>query len=258
MVQSWSLPTPASPTALATPTRTSLSAPSSASSAQPTAAPPSLASSPFSLHPAIPASLASQLALFAQHDPAPAAGQEPPATTWSPSNDEERAALAALLQEQQEDNMRYMAAGKGERWEERRRAPTSLDQEARRGLRDRRSLPFASTLGKRQSAEGCEFAKRMYYRTDSADPRLPQRATDPDCSNEGNGVLSCFPFSNTTLVDNVWSKFIWNARYPTFIGAGSVLSPFALSVARVGERGARARAPSALRHEGDYLLYSSC
>ncbi|ORY88503.1 hypothetical protein BCR35DRAFT_351010 [Leucosporidium creatinivorum] len=193
MVPSWSLPTPASPTA--SPTRTSfpsLSAPSS--SAQSTAIP---SSSSNLLHSNIPPSLASQVALFAQQESA----VQPSAATWSPANDEERATLAALLREQQEE--RYQSVGgSGERWEERRRAPAQLyEHEARRGLRERRSLPFAAppTLGKRQSAEGY-----------------------PDCSNEGNGVLSCFPFSNTTLVDNVWSKFIWNARYPTFIGTGYV------------------------------------
>lgn len=212
MAQSWSLPTRASASPTASPTRTSLPSLSAlASSAQPTAAP---ASSSTSLHRSIPPSLASQVALFAQQDSAAPA----PAATWSPANDEERATLAALLREQQEENYQHIA-GSGERWEERRRAPVELyEQEARRGLRERRSLPLA----KRQSAEGCEFW--TLYSTTATDQLTcrfdcPARI-DPDCSNEGNGVLSCFPFSNTTLVDDVWSKFIWNARYPTFIGAG--------------------------------------
>lgn len=43
---------------------------------------------------------------------------------------------------------------------------------------------------------------------------------DPDCNYVGNNILSCFPESNTTLVQNIWSKFIWNAQYPVWIGAG--------------------------------------
>ena len=45
---------------------------------------------------------------------------------------------------------------------------------------------------------------------------------DPDCNYVGNDILSCFPLANTTLVEDVWSKFVWNAQLPSFIGAGSV------------------------------------
>ncbi|KAL8283942.1 hypothetical protein RQP46_005374 [Phenoliferia psychrophenolica] len=41
----------------------------------------------------------------------------------------------------------------------------------------------------------------------------------PDCNYVGNDILSCFPLSNTTLVEGVWSKFIWNAQLPSFVGA---------------------------------------
>ncbi|GAA5884301.1 hypothetical protein JCM6882_002219 [Rhodosporidiobolus microsporus] len=44
----------------------------------------------------------------------------------------------------------------------------------------------------------------------------------PYCGNVGNDVLSCFPETNSTLVQGDYSKFIWNSRYPTFIGAGAV------------------------------------
>ncbi|GAA5877620.1 hypothetical protein JCM8547_007123 [Rhodosporidiobolus lusitaniae] len=44
----------------------------------------------------------------------------------------------------------------------------------------------------------------------------------PSCSNVGNDVLSCYPETNSTLVQGDYSKFIWNSRYPTFIGAGYV------------------------------------
>ncbi|KAL7410464.1 hypothetical protein BDY24DRAFT_418005 [Mrakia frigida] len=39
----------------------------------------------------------------------------------------------------------------------------------------------------------------------------------PDCSNVGNDQLSCFPLSNTTVVQDDYSKFIWNFNYPLFI-----------------------------------------
>ncbi|KAK4046455.1 hypothetical protein OIV83_006047 [Microbotryomycetes sp. JL201] len=52
--------------------------------------------------------------------------------------------------------------------------------------------------------------------------QLPVAEGYPDCNFVGNGVLSCFPTSDTILIDDVWSKFIWNAQFPTFIGAGRV------------------------------------
>ncbi|GAA5974625.1 hypothetical protein JCM11641_007029 [Rhodosporidiobolus odoratus] len=56
------------------------------------------------------------------------------------------------------------------------------------------------------------LAKRQY----------PYAEGYPSCSNVGNGVLSCFPETNTTLTQGEYSKFIWNSRFPTFIGAGAV------------------------------------
>lgn len=44
----------------------------------------------------------------------------------------------------------------------------------------------------------------------------------PMCDNVGNTELSCFPEQNTTLVQDKWSKFIWNANYPSFIENGRV------------------------------------
>ncbi|KAJ9110466.1 hypothetical protein QFC19_001592 [Naganishia cerealis] len=44
----------------------------------------------------------------------------------------------------------------------------------------------------------------------------------PSCDNVGNTVLSCFPLGNTTLVQGIYSRFIWNANYPTFIAANAV------------------------------------
>jgi hypothetical protein len=43
------------------------------------------------------------------------------------------------------------------------------------------------------------------------------RLTDPSCNYVGNGILSCYPESNTTIVQGNYSKFIWNAQFPTFI-----------------------------------------
>ncbi|KAG0149247.1 hypothetical protein CROQUDRAFT_653820 [Cronartium quercuum f. sp. fusiforme G11] len=44
----------------------------------------------------------------------------------------------------------------------------------------------------------------------------------PSCTAVSNAILSCFPENNTTLVQNTWSKFIWNNNYPTFIGSKNV------------------------------------
>lgn len=38
----------------------------------------------------------------------------------------------------------------------------------------------------------------------------------------GNQDLSCYPTSNTTIVQNTWSRFIWNANYPLFAQRGFV------------------------------------
>ncbi|GAA6006687.1 hypothetical protein JCM11491_003145 [Sporobolomyces phaffii] len=56
----------------------------------------------------------------------------------------------------------------------------------------------------------------------SLEKRLPTAQGYPSCNFVGNGVLSCYPESNTTIVQGDYSKFIWNAQYPTFIGAGDV------------------------------------
>lgn len=45
---------------------------------------------------------------------------------------------------------------------------------------------------------------------------------DPSCLNQPNYVLSCFPTPSTTLVQNIWSKFVFNSQFPTFIGVGKV------------------------------------
>ncbi|GAA5977022.1 hypothetical protein JCM21900_003337 [Sporobolomyces salmonicolor] len=52
--------------------------------------------------------------------------------------------------------------------------------------------------------------------------RLPYAEGYPSCNYVGNAILSCYPESNTTLVQNIYSKFIWNAQYPTFIGSVDV------------------------------------
>ncbi|GAA5969168.1 hypothetical protein JCM3765_005744 [Sporobolomyces pararoseus] len=63
---------------------------------------------------------------------------------------------------------------------------------------------------------GFEEARR------SLEKRLPTAEGYPSCNYVGNGILSCYPESNTTIVQGEYSKFIWNAQFPTFIGAGDV------------------------------------
>ncbi|KAK4695098.1 hypothetical protein P7C70_g8620, partial [Phenoliferia sp. Uapishka_3] len=69
---------------------------------------------------------------------------------------------------------------------------------------------------KRGVLEGQDWSKMSKRRTDG----LPFAVGYPDCNYVGNDIQSCFPEANTTLVEDVWSKFIWNAQLPTFIGAG--------------------------------------
>ncbi|GAA5902307.1 uncharacterized protein JCM6883_001362 [Sporobolomyces salmoneus] len=64
--------------------------------------------------------------------------------------------------------------------------------------------------------EGWQDAKRTLQK------RLPMAEGYPSCNYVGNGILSCYPESNTTIVEGTYSKFIWNAQFPTFIGAGDV------------------------------------
>ncbi|KAG8904609.1 hypothetical protein FRB99_001482 [Tulasnella sp. 403] len=49
-------------------------------------------------------------------------------------------------------------------------------------------------------------------------PSLEPRVDYPSCDEEGNNVLSCYPSSNTTVLQGEWTKFVWNARIPDFIG----------------------------------------
>lgn len=44
----------------------------------------------------------------------------------------------------------------------------------------------------------------------------------PACDNIGNLMLSCFPQSGTALTQDIWSKFIWNSNYPSFVINGYV------------------------------------
>ncbi|CAE6449148.1 hypothetical protein ACGC1H_005683 [Rhizoctonia solani] len=53
--------------------------------------------------------------------------------------------------------------------------------------------------------------------------RTQKRQNLPDsCGNVGNDILSCFPTDNTTVVQGGWTRFVWNYRYPEYIGYGSL------------------------------------
>lgn len=73
--------------------------------------------------------------------------------------------------------------------------------------------------------------RTMLFPTPTAHPRKRKRAGAssgptaagyPSCDNVGNTLLSCFPLENTTLIQGIYSRFIWNANYPTFIAANAV------------------------------------
>ncbi|KAG8728116.1 hypothetical protein FRC11_011776 [Ceratobasidium sp. 423] len=42
------------------------------------------------------------------------------------------------------------------------------------------------------------------------------------CGNVGNDVLSCYPTSDTTVVQGGWTRFVWNYRYPEYVGYGNL------------------------------------
>ncbi|CAE6361956.1 unnamed protein product [Rhizoctonia solani] len=46
-----------------------------------------------------------------------------------------------------------------------------------------------------------------------------KRQNLPDsCGNVGNDVLSCYPTDDTTVVQGGFARFVWNSRYPEYIG----------------------------------------
>ncbi|KAF8598481.1 hypothetical protein BDV93DRAFT_561302 [Ceratobasidium sp. AG-I] len=48
--------------------------------------------------------------------------------------------------------------------------------------------------------------------------RLDERQSYPSCGDVGNDVLSCYPTDNTTVVQGEWTRYVWNYRYPEYIG----------------------------------------
>ncbi|KDN46637.1 hypothetical protein K437DRAFT_106334 [Tilletiaria anomala UBC 951] len=62
-----------------------------------------------------------------------------------------------------------------------------------------------------------------YFRDSGHEGMMLERQTAQE--NEcfvGNDVLSCYPTSDTTVVQGSWSKFIWNNNYPRFRQIGAV------------------------------------
>ncbi|KAF8690245.1 hypothetical protein RHS03_08972, partial [Rhizoctonia solani] len=53
--------------------------------------------------------------------------------------------------------------------------------------------------------------------------RTVKRQNFPDsCGNVGNDVLSCYPTEGMTVVQGSWTRFVWNSRYPEYIGYGNL------------------------------------
>ena len=44
----------------------------------------------------------------------------------------------------------------------------------------------------------------------------------PSCTDQPKKVTSCWPQSYTYIVQNYWSRFIWNPNYPPYANAGSL------------------------------------
>ncbi|QRV77338.1 transmembrane protein [Ceratobasidium sp. AG-Ba] len=48
--------------------------------------------------------------------------------------------------------------------------------------------------------------------------KLEERQAYPSCGDVGNDILSCYPTANTTVVQGGWTRYVWNYRYPEYIG----------------------------------------
>ncbi|KAG8739394.1 hypothetical protein FRC10_005660 [Ceratobasidium sp. 414] len=48
--------------------------------------------------------------------------------------------------------------------------------------------------------------------------KLEERQSYPGCGDVGNDILSCYPIGNTTVVQGGWTRYVWNYRYPEYIG----------------------------------------
>lgn len=107
------------------------------------------------------------------------------------------------------------------------RTPAQRFQRLRRD-----DLGWMHSLEKRQwqlpHAQGCKSALPAYFeRRDSSFLRRAIRSrllrpTDPNCNYQDNSVFTCYPESNTTLVQGDYSLVIWNAMQPSFISQGAV------------------------------------
>lgn len=80
------------------------------------------------------------------------------------------------------------------------------------------STPQQQTFSKR-SQPSSPLSHLFRRQTVQGDGTGPYADGYPACTAVSNAVLSCFPESNTTIVQHTWSKFIWNNNYPTFIGS---------------------------------------
>ncbi|CED82459.1 hypothetical protein [Phaffia rhodozyma] len=54
----------------------------------------------------------------------------------------------------------------------------------------------------------------------------PVAAGYPDCSDVGNDQLTCFPTNSTVVIQNEWSKLIWNFNYPLFIASSNLVDVY--------------------------------
>ncbi|SCZ89963.1 BZ3500_MvSof-1268-A1-R1_Chr1-3g01693 [Microbotryum saponariae] len=97
---------------------------------------------------------------------------------------------------------------------------SQLDQdEAVRGQPERGSdstqvSPSLTEPNRRKRSTGSTEANLDLWK------RLPY--AEGYCNYVDNSILTCYPQSNTTLVQSVWSKVIFNAQYPLFIGSGGI------------------------------------
>ncbi|BGP43926.1 hypothetical protein JCM10449v2_007983 [Rhodotorula kratochvilovae] len=93
---------------------------------------------------------------------------------------------------------------------DRRGAPKGLEKRPR--TRERRHAPRAAWDEAAQ--DGAELVRRQW--------QIPQAEGYPSCYYVDLSVFTCYPESNTTLVQDNYSLAIWNSAQPSFISRGYV------------------------------------
>lgn len=74
----------------------------------------------------------------------------------------------------------------------------------------------------RRANRNLEWMPRAQSRSSEQAPKQRRQTPAEETCYVGNQDLSCYPTAGTTIVQNNWSRFIWNANYPLFAQRGYV------------------------------------